>query len=147
MGFLPLYRKSTCIACAFLYRGRRIRTRDPRFWRPVLYQLSYTPVQQPYYNTLPPKKQEVFQKKRTSPEDFFGIAGSARLTQPCPVPLVHKRNGASCCLVPCSLNQISYLERISLGVRRSNVIAGSSPNSRHAANITVRRPPANQSGK
>ena len=25
-------------------RGRRIRTRDPRFWRPVLYQLSYTPV-------------------------------------------------------------------------------------------------------
>ena len=26
-------------------RGRRIRTRDPRFWRPVLYQLSYTPVQ------------------------------------------------------------------------------------------------------
>ena len=27
-------------------RGRRIRTRDPRFWRPVLYQLSYTPVQQ-----------------------------------------------------------------------------------------------------
>ena len=28
----------------FLGRGRRIRTRDPRFWRPVLYQLSYTPV-------------------------------------------------------------------------------------------------------
>ena len=28
-------------------RGRRIRTRDPRFWRPVLYQLSYTPVQYP----------------------------------------------------------------------------------------------------
>ena len=29
----------------FLFgRGRRIRTRDPRFWRPVLYQLSYTPV-------------------------------------------------------------------------------------------------------
>ena len=27
-----------------LGRGRRIRTRDPRFWRPVLYQLSYTPV-------------------------------------------------------------------------------------------------------
>ena len=25
-------------------RGRRIRTRDPRFWRPVLYQLSYTPM-------------------------------------------------------------------------------------------------------
>ena len=28
-----------------LGRGRRIRTRDPRFWRPVLYQLSYTPMQ------------------------------------------------------------------------------------------------------
>ena len=24
-------------------RGGRIRTRDPRFWRPMLYQLSYTP--------------------------------------------------------------------------------------------------------
>ena len=26
-----------------LGRGGRDRTRDPRFWRPVLYQLSYTP--------------------------------------------------------------------------------------------------------
>ena len=25
-------------------RGRRTRTHDPWFWRPVLYQLSYTPV-------------------------------------------------------------------------------------------------------
>ncbi len=25
-------------------RGRRIRTHDPWFWRPVLYQLSYTPL-------------------------------------------------------------------------------------------------------
>ncbi len=25
-------------------RGRRARTHDPRFWRPVLYQLSYTPI-------------------------------------------------------------------------------------------------------
>ena len=25
-------------------RGGRTRTRDPRFWRPVLYQLSYTPM-------------------------------------------------------------------------------------------------------
>ena len=29
-------------------RGRRIRTRDPRFWIPVLYQLSYTPMQPPF---------------------------------------------------------------------------------------------------
>ena len=28
----------------FFGRGRRARTHDPRFWRPVLYQLSYTPV-------------------------------------------------------------------------------------------------------
>ena len=28
----------------FLGRGGRTRTRDPRFWRPVLYQLSYTPM-------------------------------------------------------------------------------------------------------
>ena len=28
----------------FLGRGRRARTHDPRFWRPVLYQLSYTPI-------------------------------------------------------------------------------------------------------
>ena len=25
-------------------RGRRIRTLDTRFWRPLLYQLSYTPI-------------------------------------------------------------------------------------------------------
>ena len=25
-------------------RGDRIRTRDLRFWRPTLYQLSYTPI-------------------------------------------------------------------------------------------------------
>ncbi len=25
-------------------RGDRIRTRGPRFWRPMLYQLSYTPL-------------------------------------------------------------------------------------------------------
>ena len=28
----------------FFGRGRRTRTHDPWFWRPVLYQLSYTPV-------------------------------------------------------------------------------------------------------
>ena len=32
------------IDLAFFGRGGRTRTRDPRFWRPVLYQLSYTPV-------------------------------------------------------------------------------------------------------
>ena len=25
-------------------RGRKIRTLDTRFWRPMLYQLSYTPI-------------------------------------------------------------------------------------------------------
>ena len=39
------WKKPSAIANGFfLGRGRRIRTRDPRFWRPVLYQLSYTPV-------------------------------------------------------------------------------------------------------
>ena len=45
-------------------RGRRIRTRDPRFWRPVLYQLSYTPVQRQYYSTHSVKKQGVSRKIR-----------------------------------------------------------------------------------
>ena len=45
-------------------RGRRIQTRDPRFWRPVLYQLSYTPVQRQYYSTHPAKKQGVSRKIR-----------------------------------------------------------------------------------
>ena len=30
--------------CNFHGRGRRIRTLGTRFWRPMLYQLSYTPV-------------------------------------------------------------------------------------------------------
>ena len=48
---------------SFLFgRGRRIRTRDPRFWRPVLYQLSYTPVQRQYYSTHTAKKQGVSRK-------------------------------------------------------------------------------------
>ena len=28
----------------FLGRGSRIRTHDKRFWRPLLYQLNYTPI-------------------------------------------------------------------------------------------------------
>ena len=28
----------------YLRRGSRIRTHDPRFWRPIFYQLNYTPV-------------------------------------------------------------------------------------------------------
>ena len=35
-------------------RGDRIRTRDPRFWRPMLYQLSYTPAGQIFYLHLRP---------------------------------------------------------------------------------------------
>ena len=30
--------------CYFFGRGRRIRTLGTRFWRPMLYQLSYTPI-------------------------------------------------------------------------------------------------------
>ena len=45
-SFLPLPRKkpSAFANGFFLGRGRRTRTHDPWFWRPVLYQLSYTPV-------------------------------------------------------------------------------------------------------
>ena len=42
------YRAIFCIktawAVVFSGRGRRIRTLGTRFWRPMLYQLSYTPV-------------------------------------------------------------------------------------------------------
>ena len=31
-------------------RGTKTRTLDTRFWRPLLYQLSYTPVQRTYYS-------------------------------------------------------------------------------------------------
>ncbi len=51
----------------FYFRGRRIRTRDPRFWRPVLYQLSYTPIcplfgTAKYYSTAELKLQQFFSK-------------------------------------------------------------------------------------
>ncbi len=60
-------------------RGRRIRTRDPRFWRPVLYQLSYTPVQRWYYSTYPKKKQGVSRKIRKTFFDFspYGTCADA----------------------------------------------------------------------
>ena len=33
-----------------LGRGDRTRTYNQRFWRPLLYQLSYTPIEPLYYN-------------------------------------------------------------------------------------------------
>ena len=37
--------KTHCQTMGFYFgRGRKIRTLDTRFWRPLLYQLSYTPV-------------------------------------------------------------------------------------------------------
>ena len=38
-----LDKKIRCLRIGFFGRGRRTRTHDPWFWRPVLYQLSYTP--------------------------------------------------------------------------------------------------------
>ena len=36
--------------CSVFYgRGRRNRTLDTRFWRPLLYQLSYTPMNREYF--------------------------------------------------------------------------------------------------
>ena len=65
-------------------RGRRIRTRDPRFWRPVLYQLSYTPivdfVNTSYYITLFVGLQAFFEKKfLSSKKSLFGRFFSVRL--------------------------------------------------------------------
>ena len=43
--FCPCQNKKVAIWRPFCFgRGRRTRTHDPWFWRPVLYQLSYTPV-------------------------------------------------------------------------------------------------------
>lgn len=37
-------KKILCLSKGLLYgRGGETRTRDTRFWRPVLYQLSYAP--------------------------------------------------------------------------------------------------------
>ena len=44
-------------------RGRRTRTHDPWFWRPVLYQLSYTPVQRGILYHTSSKKARGFSKK------------------------------------------------------------------------------------
>ena len=40
-------KKPLAFAKGYLYgRGGETRTRDTRFWRPVLYQLNYWPVEQ-----------------------------------------------------------------------------------------------------
>ena len=42
---LPTQKQKTAKMAAFVFgRGRKIRTLDTRFWRPMLYQLSYTPI-------------------------------------------------------------------------------------------------------
>jgi hypothetical protein len=40
----PVARPIGPLACGHAGRSGRARTCDPRFWRPVLYQLSYTPI-------------------------------------------------------------------------------------------------------
>ena len=52
-------------------RGRRTRTHDPWFWRPVLYQLSYTPVQRGILYHTSAKKAIGFSKKVSEFSDFF----------------------------------------------------------------------------
>ena len=57
-------KKPTAKAVDFSFgRGRRTRTHDPWFWRPVLYQLSYTPVQRRYYSIHRAPLQALFEKK------------------------------------------------------------------------------------
>ena len=42
--------KIQVLRLGFFGRGTKTRTLDTRFWRPLLYQLSYTPVQRTYYS-------------------------------------------------------------------------------------------------
>jgi hypothetical protein len=42
-GLQQLFALLRCARCLRPGRGRGTRTHDPRFWRPMLYQLSYTP--------------------------------------------------------------------------------------------------------
>ena len=44
-------------------RGTKTRTQDTWFWRPLLYQLSYTPVERIYYTTSVLELQYLFSKK------------------------------------------------------------------------------------
>ncbi len=66
-GFEPCPRqknRSQDKASASIFgRGGRTRTHDPWFWRPVLYQLSYTPTYGIYYTKLLTLCQDVFRKK------------------------------------------------------------------------------------
>ena len=41
---LPRSKKTTTLLGGRFGRGRKARTLDTRFWRPLLYQLSYTPI-------------------------------------------------------------------------------------------------------
>ena len=47
----------------FFGRGTKTRTQDTWFWRPLLYQLSYTPVERIYYTTSVLELQYLFSKK------------------------------------------------------------------------------------
>ncbi len=52
----PIKQKETSRRCLFLFgRGRRIRTLGTRFWRPLLYQLSYAPIKMVGHQGLEPR--------------------------------------------------------------------------------------------
>ena len=63
---------------AFLGRGDRTRTCNPRFWRPVLCQLSYTP-------TLP----QVYHRSLAQVKVLRRAAGPRETQGPSPPPLPH----------------------------------------------------------
>ena len=52
-------------------RGTKTRTQDTWFWRPLLYQLSYTPVERIYYTTSVLELQYLFSKKIRFFADFL----------------------------------------------------------------------------
>ncbi len=50
---VPFQNKKPSLSAWLCFRGTKTRTQDTRFWRPLLYQLSYTPIylQRWYYST------------------------------------------------------------------------------------------------
>ena len=73
-----LLKKADCFRNRlFLGRGTKTRTQDTWFWRPLLYQLSYTPMDGLYYTTSANKMQGVFANFSKNIPKSFLICGSS----------------------------------------------------------------------
>ena len=86
---------------AFSYgRGRRIRTLGTRFWRPMLYQLSYTPTWTPW------KGWWAFTGSNRGPAGYEPAALTNWAKGPCTAPLIWKRGLA---VTPVAASHIFWL--------------------------------------